>query len=44
MGIPELPSLEIDLIRKTVKKYYSKLSTEDIEYNKISKINIFKVR
>lgn len=33
MGIPELPSLEIDLIKNTIKKYYKKLSTEELEYN-----------
>jgi 5'-3' exonuclease len=42
MGIPELPSLEIDLIRNTIKKYYKKLSIEDLEYNKIKNIYNFK--
>lgn len=35
MGIPELPALEIDLVKKTVKKYYNKLSESDLEFNDI---------
>ena len=42
MGIPELPSLEIDLIKSTIKKYYKKLSTEELEYNEIKNIYYFK--
>ena len=41
MGIPELPSLEIDLIKSTIKKYYKKLSSEDLEYNQIKNIYYF---
>lgn len=42
MGIPELPQLEINLIKKVVKKYYSKLSKEDLEYNKVKNTFYFK--
>jgi len=42
MGIPELPQLEIDLVKSTIKKYYGKLSTDDLEYNKIKNIYYFK--
>ena len=41
MGIPELPQLEIDLIRNVIKKYYNKLSTEDEEYNNVKNNYIF---
>jgi 5'-3' exonuclease len=41
MGIPELPPLEIDLIRNVIKKYYKKLSKEDLEYNNIKNIYLF---
>ena len=42
MGIPELPSLEIELIKSTIKKYYKKLSNEELEYNQIKNIYYFK--
>ena len=42
MGIPELPQLEINLIKKVVKKYYNKLSKEDLEYNKVKNTFYFK--
>jgi 5'-3' exoribonuclease 2 len=41
MGIPQLPPLEIDLVKKVIKKYYSKLSESDMEYNKVKDINIY---
>lgn len=42
MGIPELPSLEINLISNTIKKYFRKLSKEDLEYNNVKKNYYFK--
>ena len=38
MGIPQLPSLEIDLVKKTIKKYYGKLSQSELEVNTVMDI------
>ena len=41
MGIPELPQLEIELVKNIIKKYYKKLLPEDKNYNLIKKIYFF---
>lgn len=41
MGIPQLPPLEIDLVKKTIKKYITKLSPSDLKANDIHDIYLF---
>ena len=41
MGIPQLPPLEIELVKKSIKKYYKKLSESDMEYNKVKDVYVY---